>query len=192
MAAEKTQNLQDTFLNYVRKNKTPSEKKSIIAPDRALYLRDIAKTVRTYNEEATSVAERLKDYEALLITSKILNGNKDVEAKLSEVKATIPEDAFKDLQCFDETVEQYRNGTFSYFVRGKEIKVKTKYKSLSHNDISKVAFPTFHSIHEKYRFIKNANLPGHFPYSAGIFPFKRADEDPKRMFAGEEIGRAHV
>jgi len=181
----KALNVKTDNLDNVRKNKTPSEKKSIIAPERALYLRDIAKTVRDYNNNAVSVAEKLRDYEALMITSKILNGNKDIEAKLAEVKATIPEEAFKDLQCFDETVEQYKNGTFSYFVRGKEIKVKTKYKSLSHNDISKVAYPTFHSIHEKYRFIKNANLPGHFPYAAGIFPFKRADEDPKRMFAGE-------
>jgi methylmalonyl-CoA mutase len=172
-------------LSTIKKNKTPTEKLSIIAPDRALYLRDIAKTVRTYNFEANNIAEKLKDYEALLITSNLLPGNKDINEKLLEVKQSIPETVFNELKCFDETVAQYENGLYSYFVRGKEIKVKTKYKSLSQNEISKVAYPTLHSAHEKYRFIKNSNLPGHFPYAAGIFPFKRADEDPKRMFAGE-------
>jgi len=178
-------NLKAENLDSVKKDKAPSEKKRIIAPERSLYLRDIAGTVREYNRKAVENAEKLKDYEALLIASNLLKGNKDLDEKLTEVKASLPEEVFAELKTFEETIAQYNSGTFSYFVRGKEIKVKTKYESLSHNLISKVAYPTFHSITEKYRFIKNANLPGHFPFAAGIFPFKRADEDPKRMFAGE-------
>lgn len=174
-----------TNLESLKRDKAPLEKKRIIAAERALYLRDISGTVRQYNREALDTAEKIKDYEALLISSHLLKGNKDLEAKLQEVKESIPEEAFNELKNFDETIAQYESGTFSYFVRAKEIKVVTKYKSLSHNDISKVAYPRFHSMTEKYRFIKNSNLPGHFPFAAGIFPFKRADEDPKRMFAGE-------
>lgn len=181
----KALNVKAENLESMKRDKAPTEKKRIIAPERSLYLRDIAGTVRAYNREAIETAEKLKDYEALLVTSKLLNGNKDVEAKLQEVKKTIPESAFKELKVLDETIAQYETGTFSYFVRGKEIKVKTQYKSLSGNDISKVSYPKFNSISDKYRFIKNSNLPGHFPFAAGIFPFKRADEDPKRMFAGE-------
>lgn len=172
-------------LETMARDKAPSVKRRIIAPERSLYLRDIAGTVREYNKSALETAEKIRDYEALLISSHILKGNKDLEAKLQEVKASIPEEVFSELKTFDEVVAQYESGTYSYFVRGKEIKVKTKYKSLSHNDISKVAYPKFSSMAEKYRFIKDSNLPGHFPYAAGIFPFKRADEDPKRMFAGE-------
>ena len=172
-------------LETLMRDKAPSVKKRIIAPERSLYLRDIAGTVRGYNKAASEVAEKLKDYEALLISSNILKGNKDLEAKLAEVKATLPAEVFSEIKCFEETIAQYEAGTFTYTVRGKDIHVKTKYKSLSGNDISKVAFPKLTSLAEKYRFIKDSNLPGHFPFAAGIFPFKRADEDPKRMFAGE-------
>lgn len=181
----KTMNVKANNLDALKCDKAPSVKKRIIAPERSLYLRDISGTVREYNRKALENAELLKDYEALLIASNLLQGNKDVVAKLAEVKAKLPEDVFAELKTFEDTIAQYDNGTFSYFVRGKEIKVVTKYKSLSHNDISKVGYPKFNSLTDKYRFIKGSNLPGHFPFAAGIFPFKRADEDPKRMFAGE-------
>lgn len=181
----KVMNVKVNNLESLKRDKAPAEKKRIIAPERTLYLRDISGAIRSYNREASEVADKIRDYEALSIAAKLLNGNIDIVAKLAEVEATIPVSAFKELKILDETMAQYESGTFSYFVRSKEIKVVTKYKSLSHNDISKVAFPKFRSLTDKYHFIKNSNLPGHFPFAAGIFPFKRADEDPKRMFAGE-------
>ena len=181
----KTLNLKTDNLEKLKRDKAPVIKNRIIAPERALYLRDIASTLRSYNRDTFLNAEKIRDYEALLITSLLLKGNKDVEQKLAEIKLLIPEMAFEELKTLDDTIAQYESGTYSYFVRGKEIKVTTKYKSLSHNDISKVAYPKFYSLSDKYRFLKTSNLPGHFPFAAGIFPFKRADEDPKRMFAGE-------
>ena len=172
-------------LDSLIKDKAPSVKKRIIAPERSLYLRDIASTVRDYNKSANQIAEKLKDYEALLIAANLLKGNKDLEAKLFEVQSSLPQNVFSELKCFEDTIAQYEAGTFTYTVRGKDIYVKTQYKSLSGKDVSKVAFPKLSSLAEKYRFIKDSNLPGHFPFAAGIFPFKRADEDPKRMFAGE-------
>ena len=181
----KAMNVKTNDIESIKRDKAPNEKRRIIAPERSLYLRDISGTVRTYNREAEEIGEKIKDYEALSIAAKLVKGSKELEVKLAEVKASIPEAAFADLKALDETIAQYEAGTYSYFVRAKEIKVITKYKSLSHNDISKVAYPKFRSLSEKYHFIKNSNLPGHFPFAAGIFPFKRADEDPKRMFAGE-------
>lgn len=172
-------------LECLKRDKAPAIKNRIIAPERALYLRDIASTLRNYNRDAQINAERLRDYEALQLSTHLLPGNKDLEEKLLEIKKIIPEEVFSELKTLDETITNYEAGAFSYFVRGKEIKVITKYKSLSNNEISKVACPKFHSLTDKYRFIKTSNLPGHFPFAAGIFPFKRADEDPKRMFAGE-------
>ncbi|MFA6237136.1 MAG: fused isobutyryl-CoA mutase/GTPase IcmF [Bacteriovorax sp.] len=178
-------NVKTENINSLKHDKAPIIKNRIIAPERSLYLRDIASTLRHYNRDALLNAEKLRDYEALMISSGILRGNKDIEAKLAEVKKTIPDSVFNELKAFEDTIAQYESGSYSYFVRGKEIKVVTKYRSLSNNEISKVSYPKFNSLTDKYRFLKNSNLPGHFPYAAGIFPFKRVDEDPKRMFAGE-------
>src|SRR5690606_9132618 len=105
---------------------------------------------RQYNREALETAEKLKDFEALTIVNELVKNNSDLQKKLSEVKGSIPESAFKELEILDSTIEQYKNGTFAYSVRGKEIKVKTQYRSLSQNDISKVAFPKFNSLFDKY------------------------------------------
>lgn len=181
----KSLNVKTENLDSLKRDKVPTNKNRIIAPERSLYLRDIATVLKNYNRNAILNAEKLRDYEALMISSHLLKGNKEIEAKLMEVKGTIPEMVFTELKTLEETIAQYESGAYSYFVRGKEIKVITKYKSLSHNYISKVAYPKFNSLTDKYRFLKNSNLPGHFPFAAGIFPFKRGDEDPKRMFAGE-------
>lgn len=166
-------------------NKISTAKFRIIPPERSLYLREIASTVRGYNQKTAEQLEIVRDYEALKISSEILKNNSAIDEKLKEVEKKLDPQVLPSLKEFEETVSQYRSGEFSYFVRGKEIKVATKYKSLSLNMLSKVASPRYQSLVEKYRFIRNENLPGFFPYAAGIFPFKRADEDPKRMFAGE-------
>ena len=181
----KSMNVKTEDLSKIKREKVPTEKKSIIHPDRALYLRDISGTVREFNKKANEMSEILRDYEALQISSHILKNNSEIELKLVELKKIIPENVFKELKTFDETIAQYEQGVYSYYVRSKEIKVTTKYKSLSQIEISKVGYPKFKYLSEKYLFIKNSNLPGYFPYASGIFPFKRADEDPKRMFAGE-------
>ncbi|OIQ18272.1 MAG: methylmalonyl-CoA mutase [Bacteriovorax sp. MedPE-SWde] len=180
----------DTFdfdmnkLSGLKKEKAPSDKTKIIPAERSLYLRDISKTCRDYNAETERRVELVKDYEALKKVNELVD-NSEIKEKLAEVEASLPENFQEELDLYNSTVEQYRSGQFSYTVRSKEIKVPSKFKSLSGLDISKVAYPNFDSISEKYRYMRKANLPGHFPYCAGIFPFKRADEDPKRMFAGE-------
>ncbi|ATH09381.1 methylmalonyl-CoA mutase [Halobacteriovorax marinus] len=169
----------------IKKERAPKNKTKIIAPERSLYLRDISSTLKNYNSEALQNFEKLKDYEALLKATEIMPESKELKEKLMEVKETIPADVFSELEICESAISQYKSGEFSYTVRNKEIKVPTKFESLSGSMISKVSYPRFDSISEKYRFVKRANLPGFFPYAAGIFPFKRADEDPKRMFAGE-------
>ncbi|WP_241558780.1 fused isobutyryl-CoA mutase/GTPase IcmF [Halobacteriovorax sp. HLS] len=172
-------------VDSIIRERAPINKTKIIAPERSLYLREISSTLKNYNQSARENFLLLQDYEAILKASEILPENKDLKEKLEEVKLKIPAEVFKELELFQSTVDQYKAGSFSYTVRGREIKVPTKFESLSGSKISKVAFPRLESISEKYNFIKKANLPGFFPYAAGIFPFKRADEDPKRMFAGE-------
>ena len=174
-----------SLINEIKREKSPQNKTRIIAPERSLYLREISSTLKKYNSDTEENFKKLQDYESIYRASEILPENKELKEKLIEVKESISENVFKDLDLYKSTVDQYKNGEFSYTVRNKVLKVPTKFESLSGTNISKVSFPRLESLSETYKYLKKANLPGFFPYATGIFPFKRADEDPKRMFAGE-------
>jgi len=169
----------------IPQEKLPNIKSRIIAPDRVLYLREISNIVRAYNEESKKSVSLLQEFEVLQGASELLPNNADLAAKYNAKKTQIPQGVFASLDLFNKAIDQYNEGRFTYRVRGKDILVATKYKSLSGLNISKVGYPNFKYPSQKYQFIRNQNLPGFFPFAAGIFPFKRADEDPKRMFAGE-------
>ena len=171
-------------INGLEKNRSSLNKSKIIGTERALYLREITKVCKEYNLETKQKMNLLKDYEALVHTNNIVK-NKEIEKKLKEVQAQIGKEVFSLLDEFNSIIKQYESGNFSYKVRGKEITSPTKFKSLSGLEISKVSFPKYSSLEETFKFLRNSHLPGYFPYASGIFPFKREDEDPKRMFAGE-------
>lgn len=171
-------------ISGIKKERVPTDKTKIIPAERSLYLREIAKACRDYNRETFLRVEKIRDYEALKKASELVD-NKDLKAKLKEVEESLDEGILDEIKIFEETTAQYKSGTFTYKVRDKEFNVPSKYTSLSGVDISKVGFPRFTSQADTYKYIRKSNLPGFFPYAAGIFPFKRADEDPKRMFAGE-------
>lgn len=166
-------------------DKASKKKDSIIPTERSLYLMEIAKAVRDYNKKTKETAELLSDYEALSKVEKMVGDAAEISKKKAEIESTLSSDVFESIQTLDNTVDQYNNGEFTYTVRGKDIKVKTKYRSLCGTDINKVSVPRLSNLADKFTFIRNENLPGFFPYATGIFPFKRTNEDPKRMFAGE-------
>ncbi len=92
----------------------------------------------------------------------------------------------KDLvNQWDALVEKYKNEDYIFKVRDKEIKIKTHSESLSHTQVPKIAMPKFKAWGDRLRWQLQENVPGEFPYTAGIYPFKREGEDPARMFAGE-------
>lgn len=92
----------------------------------------------------------------------------------------------KDLvNNWDALAERYKNEDYIFKVRNKEIKIKTHTESLSHTKVAKVALPKFKAWGDRLRWQLQENIPGEFPYTAGIYPFKREGEDPTRMFAGE-------
>ncbi|MFP5459204.1 MAG: fused isobutyryl-CoA mutase/GTPase IcmF [Bacteriovoracia bacterium] len=163
--------------------KVPKVKGAMIPPGRVSYLRDIAETCKHYNQKTLETVEVLRKWEALDATSKIVSAPE--VKKLATELAMELEPALHEVAAFDDVVRQYRSGTYAYEVRGKKLEVSSQFTSLSHSHISKVGVPRFHYASEKYRFVRSQNLPGFFPYAAGVFPFKRADEDPKRQFAGE-------
>jgi isobutyryl-CoA mutase len=165
-------------------SKVTSLKSRIIPPERSLYLRDISKSCRDYQKRTDERIVYLDQYETLLKATKIVD-NLSLESELGEIKGKISPEVFLQIEELDKNIDFYKKGSFSYNVRGKEHQVTTKYTSLSGLDISRVGFPRLDSLQDKYYFLRRENLPGHFPYASGIFPFKRSDEDPKRMFAGE-------
>ena len=86
---------------------------------------------------------------------------------------------------WEETKARYQKDFFEYDVRGKIIKQPLYFESLSHTKIPKIAVPRFKDWGDILRWRLQENFPGEFPFTAGVFPLKRAEEDPTRMFAGE-------
>ncbi len=169
-------------------DKASKEKKAIIPASQIQYLRDISSAVKSYNLKTKDLTEIASNYDAVLKAIKLTKSEavkKELSSIQEELKEKLGEENLEVIKSFDDSIEQLKNGKFSYKVRNKEINVDTKYISLSHQAISRVGFPRLTNLGDKIKFIRTQNLPGSFPYATGIFPFKRKDEDPKRMFAGE-------
>jgi methylmalonyl-CoA mutase len=171
-------------LDMIPADRAPEKKQAIIPASRVNYLRDISDTVRGHSQEASQAVEKLRQYEMLEGALKVVTDSVSLKNKKEELEKSLASE-LKEIAQYDLIIDQYQKGEYTYVVRGKDIKVPTKYTSLSQCKISKVGFPKFHYASDKLQFIRSQNLPGFYPYAAGVFPFKRADEDPKRQFAGE-------
>lgn len=108
-----------------------------------------------------------------------------LEHTLQELKSRLQPELLATLETWQEKLRMYQEQYFTYTVRGKEIRVENYTESLSHQQIPKIAVPKFHDWGDIVEWLKKENFPGEFPYTAGIYPFKRQGEDPTRMFAGE-------
>ncbi|HCN06080.1 MAG TPA: hypothetical protein DIS79_10715 [Bacteroidetes bacterium] len=102
----------------------------------------------------------------------------DLEAQLHHEVRTL-------LANWEAKKASYRGADYVYNVRGKEIRVKNHVESLAHTRIPKISLPDVKDWGEIVRWCMQENVPGEFPYTAGVYPFKRTNEDPTRMFAGE-------
>ena len=173
------------ILKSLKRKKSPTLKERIIPVERSLYLRDIASTCRQYNRKVDEEAEKLGEWETLKKASELLPENEELAKRKDIAKKSLEPTTLKELNDFKQIIKEYQTGQYCYKVRNKDIKVDTVYESLAGLQISKIAIPQFQSLVDQYLFIKKQNLPGFFPYTAGIFPLKRTDEEPKRMFAGE-------
>ena len=106
-------------------------------------------------------------------------------SEFDEIKMGLDSHNWELILNWEKKIQQYRTPIFSYKVRGKEIKLETHTKSLAQTDIPKVALPKYRAWGDILGWILQENVPGEFPYTAGLYPFKRTEEDPTRMFAGE-------
>ncbi|WP_244943814.1 fused isobutyryl-CoA mutase/GTPase IcmF [Siminovitchia fortis] len=182
-----------TDWNVSFSKKEEVEKQNVIIPaSRQHYLREIAETVRRYHqhaEEQVRVARQLFQIEGTIKAVKERGENEPVLAVLQELKKETEEKltpySKKVLENWEETKEAYAKDQFVVKIRDKEIVTELKTKSLSGLSIPKVALPSFKDYGEILNWVYKENVPGSYPYTAGVFPFKRQGEDPKRQFAGE-------
>ena len=162
-----------------------------IPPERQGYLAEVASTVREYHSSAQGIAEKVRLVQQLSSSSERMKeiGKLEAAADLADeaqsLRNEIPENVWQALDDFDEYAKAYRSGQASYIVRGKEIPVDTTSSTLSGIQMPKVALPDTNDRGELFEWIAKENRPGSFPFTGGVFPFKRKDELPVRMFAGE-------
>ena len=169
-------------------NTEESEKVYIIPPNRTRYLSEIAETVRGYNtwaEEQADVANKLFGLKQAVDLVDDTNAKSAIETSYQKTELDFDPKNKLILEGWDAKKENYKNEHFIFKVRDKEIKIVTHSESLSHTMIPKISMPKFKAWGEILRWSLKENVPGEFPYAAGVFPFKREGEDPTRMFAGE-------
>ncbi|NOX35659.1 MAG: methylmalonyl-CoA mutase family protein [Deltaproteobacteria bacterium] len=178
-----------------RSSKKESSSKTIIIPgERTRYLAEIADTIRQYHKTTREQSKALRTRWHLIEARKTmegmgLDGLPDVLAKFKEAvaesKSRVKEETDKLIDEFVKCKDKYGKDELVYHVRDRELKVPLYRTSLSHSKISKISLPQFKDPGEQYTWMRKENFAGNFPYTAGVFPLKRADEDPTRMFAGE-------
>ena len=174
-----------------------SEKIYIIPPHRTRYLSEISETIRNYNRwtgEQAVVAQKLYSIKesintleetAELSAAQREETKKQLQALYKETEFKLDGQNKKILDNWEEKVKAYNQEYYVYKVRDKEIKIDTQVETLSHSIIPKISLPKYKAWGDILKWNLQENVPGDFPYTAGVFPFKREEEEPTRMFAGE-------
>jgi len=166
----------------------------IIPAARIRYLSEIAETVRRYHRLTASQADSVRAVWHLKESLEALDQNRsgDTETLLPRLKeeirkteSQIEPETRRVLKEWEEIEKDYAGDEVVYRVREREIRVPLFTESLSHTRIPKIALPKFKDPGEIYRWLREENVPGKFPFTAGVFPLRRTDEHPTRMFAGE-------
>jgi methylmalonyl-CoA mutase len=175
--------------------KTSSSKTIIIPPERTRYLSEISDSIRQYHQATARQSEALRDFWHLEEAAAKLDGDKltgDSEKLLTALKTevqkardSVDKKTFELLDQWEDIRQTYTREQMTYRVRDREITVPMYTESIAHLHIPKISLPRFKDPGELYRWIREENVPGRFPFTAGVFPLKRVDEDPTRMFAGE-------
>ncbi|MGF1532118.1 MAG: methylmalonyl-CoA mutase family protein, partial [Bernardetiaceae bacterium] len=178
-------------------SKALSEKQYIIPPHRVRYLSEISEENRRYDDWVNAQARIADELYGLHRAIELVEQNNDLTEEIRQqtleglrysyqkIRRDLDNNNAKIIEDWKQKLKAYREDVFTYEVRGKKIPVQTYTESLSHTKIPKIALPKFNSWGDILRWSLQENVPGEFPYTAGVFPFKRSGEDPTRMFAGE-------
>jgi methylmalonyl-CoA mutase len=175
--------------------KTSTSKTIIIPPERIRYLSEIADTIRAYHKETGTQAQAIRKVWHLKETAAALSADdlkadartlvERLKGEIQKAETALNPDTERTLAEWEDLQATYKKDELVYSVRGREIRVPLFSESLAHFRIPKIQLPKFKDPGEIYSWVREENVPGRFPYTAGVFPLKRMDEDPTRMFAGE-------
>ena len=163
---------------------------ALIPAGRERYLEEIATAVRGYRQRGTELAQRARELQSLERAAASLPEAADeaqaaLKARGEELAEELDPALREALARWPETRANYQAKEQTYRVRDRDIPVRNHVKTLSGTELPRVAVPTTEDWGELTHYLRQENLPGRFPFTAGVFPFKRAEEDPARMFAGE-------
>ncbi len=171
-----------------------SQKVFIIPPHRTRYLSEITESIRRYDqwvEDQREVAQQLYGIKQSLgaLDRAETPARGELKKQLSELyqeyETQLDEQNRKVLENWDQKVQSYKKDFYTFKVRDKEIKIATHSETLSHTHFPRISLPRYKAWGDILRWNLQENVPGEFPFTAGVFPFKREGEDPTRMFAGE-------
>jgi methylmalonyl-CoA mutase len=169
--------------------KVSTDASTVIPGNRARYLAEIAETLRGYHAKTGQQVAALRKHEALATArdelAKIDAATDALDGLLAAAESDVDGEATQLLARFRALAEEYRQDELVVKIRDKELRTQLWRDTLSGNRIPRVALPRYTESGELLSFLRRENLPGYFPYTAGVFPFKREGEDPARMFAGE-------
>jgi isobutyryl-CoA mutase len=166
-------------------NQTP-----IVPPARTRYLAEISETVRGYKRHALGQSRVARERQQLLAARQLLQNeckedNANLLALAAKREAVLTSESGKLLDQWQDLQKAYAGDEYVVKIRDQEIRSKLTYQSLSGTPIRKVALPHYEDQGEQLKWLLLENVPGSFPFTAGVFAFKRENEDPTRMFAGE-------
>ncbi|MFM7431433.1 MAG: methylmalonyl-CoA mutase family protein, partial [Flammeovirgaceae bacterium] len=162
-----------------------SEKIFVIPPHRTRYLSEISETNRKYDQWVNEQAEVAQNLYAIEKVKSLLKSKAELESEEGNLRLSLSPKNWKLIEEWPAKVQQYKAPLFKFKVRDKELAIQTHTESLSHSQIPKVVLPSYKAWGDLLKWMLQENVPGEFPYTAGIYPFKREGEDPTRMFAGE-------
>jgi len=157
-------------------------KQHVVPPERTRYLAEIVEEIRRYDER---VAEQAEAAERLYRLQGAADEDVDLADEVGRARDALDPENLRRLERWEGLVAEYSGEEFVYHVRGREIRVPLHTETLAHTRVPKVALPRYRSWGDRLQWMLQENVPGEFPYTAGVFPFKRETEDPARMFAGE-------
>ena len=167
--------------------RTSVDAASVIPPSRTGYLAGVAATVRGYHAETARQAEAVRRVQRLASVRGELTGEPAaaVAALLQQAEGDVTGESRELVEGWPTVVEAYSGDVRVVRIRDRELETRLTRESLSGSTIPRVALPRYTDHGELLRFLRDENLPGYFPFTAGVFAFKREGEDPARMFAGE-------
>jgi isobutyryl-CoA mutase len=177
------------------KTRTSTSKTIIIPPERTRYLAEISETVRSYHRRTEEQADLVRKAWHLTETATAISGDdlrtdasglvSRLKTEIEKTEKSIDTETLRLLDDWEKIKETYGKDELTYHVRNREIRVPLFTESLAHTKIPKIVLPKFKDPGEIYTWLRKENVSGRFPFTAGVFPLKRLDEEPTRMFAGE-------